>query len=176
MVVKKCPHASGPGSFTDVIPDKRSAIRNPPEEILLSLVPLFGVTYPPMVSQEIRRWSKITLRTLHIIAVAGVGGGIIFGLDQSQWLHYWWLSVITGFGLVLIDALANRVWLIQVRGLSVYIKLALLVCLWKFPAWDIALLLTIIVLSAVISHAPSKLRYYSPYHRKVIRSNLDTKG
>jgi hypothetical protein len=129
-----------------------------------------------MVSQEIRRWSKITLRTLHIIAVVGVGGGILFGLDQGQWLHYWWLSVVSGVLLVLIDALANPVWLIQVRGLSVYIKLVLLVCLWKFPAWDVALLLAIIVLSAVISHAPSKLRYYSPYHREVIRSTLDTKG
>jgi len=129
-----------------------------------------------MASQEIRRWSKITLRTLHIIAVAGVGGGILFGLDHDQWLHYWWLSVVSGVLLVLIDALANPVWLIQVRGLSVYIKFVLLVCLWKFPAWDIALLLTIIVLSAVISHAPSKLRYYSPYHRRFIRSNTDVKG
>lgn len=129
-----------------------------------------------MASQEIRRWSKITLRTLHIIAVAGVGGGILFGLHQGQWFHYWWLSVISGALLVLIDALANPVWLIQVRGLSVYIKLVLLVCLWRFPAWDIVLLLTIIILSAVISHAPSKLRYYSPYHRKVIRSETDTKG
>jgi hypothetical protein len=129
-----------------------------------------------MVSQEIRRWSKISLRTLHIIAVAGIGGGILFGLDQAQWLHYWWLSVLSGVLLVLIDALANPVWLIQVRGLSVYIKLVLLVLLWKFPAWDISLLLAIIVLSAVISHAPSKLRYYSIYHQRVIRSSLDTKG
>lgn len=129
-----------------------------------------------MVSQEIRRWSKITLRTLHIIAMAGVGGGILFGLEQSLWLHYWWLSIFSGVLLVLFDVLPNPVWLIQVRGLSVYIKLVLLVCLWKFPAWDIAILLAIIVLSAVISHAPSKLRYYSIYHRKVIRSSLDTKG
>lgn len=129
-----------------------------------------------MSSQEIRRWSKISLRTLHIIAVAGVGGGILFGLDQGQWLHYWWLCVASGALLVLFDALANPVWLIQVRGLAVYIKLVLLLCLWKFPAWDVALLLVIIVLSAVISHAPSKLRYYSIYHREVIRKSVDTKG
>ena len=44
-------------------------------------------------------------------------------------------------------------------------------------AWiGVILLLVVIVLSAVISHAPSKLRYYSLYHRKVIRSILDTKG
>ena len=129
-----------------------------------------------MVNQEIRRWSKITLRTLHVIAVAGIGGGILFGLDRELWYAYWWLSVITGVLIVLIDALVNPVWLIQVRGLSVYVKLVLLVLLWKYPTWDIALLLAIIALSAVISHAPSKLRYYSIYHGKVIRSVLDTKG
>ena len=129
-----------------------------------------------MLNQEVRRWSKITLRTLHILSVAGIGGGILFGIEREFWQAYWWLSVVTGFGIVLIDALANRVWLIQVRGLAVYLKLVLLVCLWKFPARDVELLMAIIVLSAVISHAPSKLRYYSIYHHKVIRSTLDTKG
>ncbi|MCW8925719.1 MAG: hypothetical protein OQJ84_05640 [Xanthomonadales bacterium] len=129
-----------------------------------------------MISQEIRRWSKISLRTLHIIAVAGVGGGVLFGVGLERWGPYWWLAVISGALLVLIDALSNPVWSIQVRGLAVYIKLVLLALLWKFPAWDSALLIAIIVLSAVVSHAPSKLRYYSVYHGKVIRSNLDTKG
>jgi len=129
-----------------------------------------------MNQQDIRRWSKITLRTLHIIAMAGVGGGILFGLDKEMWIAYWLLAVASGVLLMLVDVLANRVWLHQVRGLAVYIKLVLLVCMWKFPTWDVALLLIIIVLSAVISHAPSNLRYYSIYHGKVIRSNLDTKG
>ena len=129
-----------------------------------------------MLNQEVRRWSKITLRTLHIVSVAGIGGGILFGMEPESWQAYWWLSVVTGVLIVAIDALANRVWLIQVRGLAIYLKLVLLVCLWKYPAWDVELLMAIIVLSAVISHAPSRLRYYSIYHRKVIRSALDTKG
>jgi hypothetical protein len=129
-----------------------------------------------MDTQSVKRWTKISLRTLHLVSVTGVGGGILFGLDREIWYAYWWLSVTTGVLLILIDALANPVWWIQVRGLTVYVKLILLVCLWKFPHWDFALLLVIIVLSAVISHAPSKLRYYSIYHKKIIRSDLDTKG
>lgn len=129
-----------------------------------------------MNTQSVKRWTKIGLRTLHLVSVAGIGGGILFGLDRELWYAYWWLSVTTGVLLMLTDALSNPVWWIQVRGLSVYVKLVLLVFLWKFPDWDIALLLTIIVLSAVISHAPSKLRYYSIYHNKVIRSDADTKG
>ena len=126
--------------------------------------------------QSVKRWTKIGLRTLHLVSVAGVGGGILFGLDREIWYAYWWLSVTTGVLLILIDALANPVWWIQVRGLTVYVKLVLLVCLWKFPDWDIALLLAVIVLSAVISHAPSKLRYYSIYHKKIMRSDYDAKG
>ena len=129
-----------------------------------------------MNTQSIKRWTKISLRTLHLVAVAGVGGGILFGLERELWYAYWLLSVASGVLLVLIDALVNPVWWIQIRGLSVYIKLALLLCLWKLPDWDVVLLLAIIVLSAVISHAPSTLRYYSVYHKKVLYSNLDTKG
>ena len=120
--------------------------------------------------ENTKRWAKIGLRSLHLVAVAGVGGGILFGLDRELWFAYWWLSLVTGVLLVLIDALVNPVWWIQVRGISVYVKLVLLVCLWKVPAWDTTLLVAIILLSAVISHAPSKLRYYSLYHNKVIRS------
>lgn len=129
-----------------------------------------------MSLQDLKRWTKISLRTLHLISVAGVGGGILFSLARDAWHGYWWLAAVTGILLILIDAYSNPVWLLQVRGLTVYLKLVLLVLLWKYPAWEQVLLLVIIVLSAVISHAPSKLRYYSLYHRKVIRSILDTKG
>jgi len=38
------------------------------------------------------------------------------------------------------------------------------------------LLAVIIIISAVISHAPGKLRYFSLYHGRVITSTNDTKG
>jgi hypothetical protein len=55
-------------------------------------------------------------------------------------------------------------------------KLILLGFLGSNPAWDSTLLIVIIIVSGVISHAPGKLRYYSVYHRKVITSDNDTKG
>ena len=125
---------------------------------------------------DAKRWSKISLRTLHLIAVAGVGGGILLGIDKSQWLNYWWLALGSGFLMMLMDMISNRVWIVQVRGLTVLLKLILLVFLGSYPAWDKLLLLVVIIISAVISHAPSKLRYYSIYHKKVITSDSDTKG
>jgi len=125
---------------------------------------------------SIKRWTKISLRSLHILAVAGVGGGVFFSLAKDQWINYWWLALASGALLMLIDMISNPVWVVQVRGLIVFLKLILLAFLGSYPAWDGYLLMFIIVISAVISHAPGKLRYYSIYHKKVISSDFDTKG
>lgn len=129
-----------------------------------------------MKSPTIKRWTKISLRTLHLVSVAGVGGGILFGLDKVVWVNYWWLAVASGVLMMAIDIVSNPIWLVQIRGLVIYLKLLLLAMLGLYPSWSSYLLLIIIVMSAVISHAPGKLRYYSIYHRKVISSSNDSKG
>ena len=129
-----------------------------------------------MTHNVLKRWSKISLRTLHLLGVAGVGGGVLLALDQSLWINYWWLALVSGVLMVVIDAIANPLWLIQIRGLVIYIKIILLALLGREPTCDIFLVATIIIISAVISHAPSGVRYYSLYHRRVIESNKDSKG
>jgi len=124
----------------------------------------------------LKRWLKIGLRTLHLLSLAGVGGGVIFGLEANLWLGYWWLSLISGSLLMLVDIVSNPIWLVQIRGLVIMAKLVLLALLGCYPDWDRLLLVVVIVMSAVISHAPGALRYYSVYHRKVITSATDTKG
>ena len=124
----------------------------------------------------IKRWIKISLRTLHLISVAGVGGGILFGLEQSLWVSYWWLALVSGALMIAIDVIPNPVWVVQVRGLVILLKLILLAFLGSEPSIDRLLLIIIIVMSAVISHAPGNLRYYSIYHRKVISSVYDSRG
>jgi hypothetical protein len=108
--------------------------------------------------------------------VAGVGGGILFGLDKALWLNYWWLAMLSGALMMLMDIVSNPVWMIQIRGLVIFVKLGLLMLLGRYPGWDGYLLVLIIIISGVISHAPGKLRYYSVYHRKVIISDNDSKG
>ena len=123
-----------------------------------------------------KRWSKISLRTLHLLAVAGVGGGVLFGLDKDLWINYWWLAMASGILMMLIDWISNPVWIVQIRGLVIILKLALLLLLGYNTNWDGMLLMSIIIISAVISHAPGNVRYYSLYHGKVISSSLDSKG
>ncbi|MGB5485782.1 MAG: hypothetical protein WBN06_00115 [Lysobacterales bacterium] len=129
-----------------------------------------------MNKPTVKRWTKISLRTLHILAVAGVGGGILFGLEKGLWINYWWLALVSGVLMMLIDIISNPVWVVQVRGLVIFLKLILLAFMGNGAGLDSLLLTLIIIISAVISHAPGKLRYYSVYHRKVISSDNDSKG
>jgi len=129
-----------------------------------------------MNRETVKRWTKISLRTLHILAVAGVGGGILFGLDQDLWINYWWLALASGALMMMIDIISNPVWLVQVRGLVIFLKLILLALLGQDPSVDRLLLIVIIIISAIISHAPGKLRYYSVLHRRTIESVKDSKG
>ena len=129
-----------------------------------------------MNTSTVKRWTKISLRTLHLLSVAGVGGGIFFGLEQAAWLNYWWLALVSGALMMLIDIISNPVWIVQVRGLAIFLKLILLVFLGKWPSLDGLILAIVIIISGVISHAPGNLRYYSIYHRKVILSSNDSKG
>jgi hypothetical protein len=131
---------------------------------------------PEMNRSTVKRWSKISLRTLHLLAVAGVGGGVLFALEKDLWINYWWLALVSGILMMLMDIAANPVWIVQVRGVVILLKLILLALLGINPDWDSFLLAVIIIISAVISHAPGKLRYYSLYHRRVISSENDVKG
>ena len=123
-----------------------------------------------------KRWTKISLRTLHLLAVAGVGGGILFGLEKELWINYWWLALVSGVLMMVIDIVSNPVWVVQVRGLAIFLKLILLAFLGSYPSLDGWLLAVIIIISAVISHAPGKLRYYSVYHKRDTSSVNDSKG
>ena len=129
-----------------------------------------------MNKESTKRWTKISLRTLHLLAVAGVGGGILFGLEKELWISYWWLALVSGALMMVIDIVSNPVWVVQVRGLAVFLKLILLAFLGSYPSLDGWLLTVIIIISAVISHAPGKLRYYSVYHRRDTSSVNDSKG
>ena len=110
------------------------------------------------------------------MGVAGVGGGVLFGLEQNLWLSYWWLTLASGTLMMAMDMIANPAWIVQVRGLVVLFKFVLILLLGSDPYWDRLLLFVIIIISAVISHAPGSLRYYSLYHRRVITSENDVKG
>ena len=120
-----------------------------------------------------KRWLKISLRTMHLVGFAGVFSSILTGTEQNI---YWGITIVSGLGLLSLEALSNFVWFVQVRALVMYIKLSLLICAFFFNQYAWHCLITIIILSGIISHAPSSIRYYSFVHGRIVTSLNDTKG
>jgi len=114
------------------------------------------------------RWARTSLRTVHLIGVAGLGGGFLYGAEPASWLPYVWLAVVTGTAMVVLELWSTGLWLIQVRGLSVVVKLGLIACLLRAGDLQVPLLIAVLVISGVVSHAPADLRYFSVFHGRRI--------
>jgi len=115
-----------------------------------------------------QRWANITLRTLHLIGIAGLGGGFLYPALDETWRLYLQLTIISGAGLSLISICSNGIWLLQLRGQAILLKLLLLGLISLLPAFKLPLLMVIILISGYISHAPARVRYYSLWHRRQI--------
>jgi hypothetical protein len=122
----------------------------------------------PATSRSFRgqRWSNILLRTLHLVGVTGMGAGVLFAVPQDAWQGYLLLTLVSGFLLVAIALWSSAIWLCQVRGAAILLKLALLALIPWWPAAAPALLLATVVISGLVSHAPSTTRTYSLCHRQ----------
>jgi len=49
-----------------------------------------------------QRWLNILLRSVHLLGVAGVGGGFLLGVEDSRWMVFWILTLTTGVALSLL--------------------------------------------------------------------------
>ncbi|MCF6283360.1 MAG: hypothetical protein L3J28_14350, partial [Candidatus Polarisedimenticolaceae bacterium] len=79
-------------------------------------------------------------------------------------------TFVTGVMLALLSIWSNGIWLIQLRGQLILFKLLLLLMAIMLPEMKFGLILLLIMLSSVVSHAPGDIRYYSLYHRRRIES------
>lgn len=118
-----------------------------------------------------KRWIQISLRTAHLIGIAGFSGGVLLGVEPKLWIGFLHLTLLSGLSYFLLDIYCNAMALIQVRGVTIFIKMALLSTLYYNPeqAW---IVLWIIIISSIISHAPGNLRYFSLLHWK----RVDVRG
>ena len=115
-----------------------------------------------------KRWINISLRTLHIIGVAGMGGGYLYQAPAQDWRPYMILTLATGIVMLTIEIFSNAIFLVQVRGIAVMVKTALFIFIpWAGQA-QLEILILVLVISGIISHAPANIRYYSLYHRRMI--------
>lgn len=108
------------------------------------------------------RWVNIALRSLHLVGVAGVGGGVFFDLEAARWLPFWYLTLGSGLGLAGLYLWGTLAWLGRLTGLAVLVKLALLALALRMPAWRAELFVLVILISGVVAHAPGAVRGWRP--------------
>lgn len=107
-----------------------------------------------------QRWISILLRTLHLIGIAGVGAAYLFTVPEFQWQPYMILTIFSGSLMIILEVWSHGRWLVQLRGISTILKLIVL-SMSFFSGLQPYILITVIVIAGLISHAPGKVRYYS---------------
>jgi predicted Co/Zn/Cd cation transporter (cation efflux family) len=121
-----------------------------------------------------KRWTNITLRAAHLIGIAGLVGGFLYQSPKVVadgcfgLMPYLVLSVVSGFAIICLDIWTHGIWLIQLRGLAIFIKLILLLCIPFFKGYEAHVLMIVIVISGIIAHAPGDVRYFSVFHGRRI--------
>jgi len=123
-----------------------------------------------------KRYISLLLRGLHLAGVAGVAGLFLYDLPFEQWKLYGLLALLTGTLMMLIEIWGDGVWLFQLRGQAVLLKLVLLAIALIWPSTAAVNFILIILLSAFFSHAPGKIRYYSIWHGKVVKALRSADG
>jgi len=108
------------------------------------------------------------MRTLHICAATGYGGGVLLDQPYEQIRLFYILTAISGLTMVLVDVFSNGIWLLQNRGWLIILKIVLLGTLWLIAPYEKWGLLGIIALSSIVSHGTANFRYYSPFFRRRI--------
>ncbi len=128
-----------------------------------------SVLFPPQ-ARDFRglRWLNITLRSLHLVGMAGMAGAYLYQVSQSTLLPFWLITVYSGVVMVGLAIWSNGRWLLQLRGAVILVKLLLL---WSLPWLDRVIadgaawgFIMIILLSSLIAHAPAKVRYRFVVH------------
>jgi hypothetical protein len=120
-----------------------------------------------------RRLTKVIVRTIHLVAIAGFFGNAMTGSYETIYIT---MTIASGAVLTLMEASSDWIWFVQLRGVSLYLKLLLLLLIHMYPNATIPGLIAVIALSGFISHAPSWIRYFSLQHWQVVHPKEDLLG
>ena len=122
---------------------------------------------PLRILPHARVWN-IAFRTAHIAATGILLGACVFDVAEERMRTALFSSMLTGVGLIGIEAYPSCRWFYQGRGVMVLIKLALLCSVPFFWEYRVPILLVVVVVASVGSHMTSRFRYYSFVHRRVL--------
>ena len=106
-----------------------------------------------------RRAINLGLRSLHLASIVLLGAALLGAGDIALGA---WLTLVSGAGMFAGDVWANPAHLREIAGCGVVLKLLLVAIMATQPAFALPIFWSILVLSALLSHAPGALR-----HRRV---------
>ena len=97
------------------------------------------------------------LRVFHIVGLAGVSAVVLAGAGSAaQWGG---LMLVSGLGIIALDAWANPLYFRQAKGLGTLLKLVLVILLVAWEAGRLPLFWFVLAFSVALSHAPARLRH-----------------
>ncbi len=101
------------------------------------------------------------LRVFHIAGLAGISAVVLAGAGGAP--GWGAVMLVSGLGIVALDAWANPFYFRQAKGVGTLLKMALVLLLVAWEAGRLPLFWFVLAFSVALSHAPGRLR-----HRKLL--------
>ena len=97
------------------------------------------------------------LRVFHIAGLAGISAVVLGGAGGvAQWGG---LMLVSGLGIIALDAWANPLYFRQAKGLGTLLKIGLVALLVMWEAGRQPLFWFVLAFSVALSHAPGRVRH-----------------
>ena len=71
---------------------------------------------------------------------------------------------------MLLDLWTSWIWLVQIRGLGILVKIGALACLDSQPGYAAHILVLASAISGIVAHAPARIRYFSVVHWREVHT------
>lgn len=116
-----------------------------------------------------QRWVRISVRTWHLLSMAFLLGGFGYGIPLPDLTLALWNTFASGLVFSSMELYATGIWLFQLKGQAVLIKLLLLGFVLASPKNALGFMIVAVIIGGISSHMPGRYRYYSLYHGRVIK-------
>jgi hypothetical protein len=113
-------------------------------------------------ARSLPRLLNVGCRTVHLVGVALLVGGVAWNVDPGRLAPALWLTLASGAALLGLEIATGGSWLLEARGLLITSKLGLLLLLPWAEQWRAELLIVVAVIASVGAHAPRWIRHASP--------------
>lgn len=97
------------------------------------------------------------LRVFHIAGLAGISAVVLGGAGAAE--SWGALMLVSGLGIVALDAWANPFYFRQAKGLGTLLKIALVALMVLWEPGRLGLFWFVLAFSVALSHAPGRIRH-----------------